>query len=208
MVTAEIKKQKYTYYRCTGSRGKCELPYFREEELGNRLGQILKDIYIPHGVVSLLSKSLLSDKSRETTIKQNQVERLQQRLASVRNRLDQAYLDKLDGKIAEELWSRKSGEWRAEEQQIQMAIRAVGEIQPERMLDAVKILELANKAYFLYVKQSPSEKAKLLNPVLSNCAIDAASVYPTYRTPFELIFTHGKNEGWRARRDSNPRPSA
>ena len=39
MVTAEIKKQKYTYYRCTGSRGKCELPYFREEELGNRRDQ-------------------------------------------------------------------------------------------------------------------------------------------------------------------------
>jgi site-specific DNA recombinase len=28
LVTAEIKKGKYTYYRCTGARGKCELPYF------------------------------------------------------------------------------------------------------------------------------------------------------------------------------------
>jgi hypothetical protein len=64
---------------------------------------------------------------------------LQQRLASVRNRLDQAYLDKLDGKITEELWRRKSGEWQAEEQQIQMAICAIPEIKPERMLDAVKI---------------------------------------------------------------------
>ncbi len=208
MVTAEIKKQKYTYYRCTGSRGKCELPYFREEELGNRLGEILKDIYIPDRVVSQLSKSLLSDKGREATVKQGQEQRLQQRLASVRNRLDQAYLDKLDGKITEELWSRKSAEWQVEELQIQMAIRALGEIKPEKMLDAVKILELANKAYFLYVKQSPSEKAKLLNLVLSNCAIDAANLYPTYRRPFEVIFCKGKNEGWRARRDSNPRPSA
>jgi site-specific DNA recombinase len=208
MVTAEIKKQKYTYYRCTGSRGKCELPYFREEELGNLLGEILKDIYIPDRVVSQLSKSLLSDKGREATVKQGQEQRLQQRLASVRNRLDQAYLDKLDGKITEELWSRKSAEWQVEELQIQMAIRALGEIKPEKMLDAVKILELANKAYFLYVKQSPSEKAKLLNLVLSNCAIDAANLYPTYRRPFEVIFCKGKNEGWRARRDSNPRPSA
>src|SRR5262249_6206730 len=32
-VTAEIKKNKYTYYRCTGYRGKCDLPYFREDEL-------------------------------------------------------------------------------------------------------------------------------------------------------------------------------
>jgi site-specific DNA recombinase len=203
MVTAEIKTQKYTYYRCTGSRGKRELPYFREEELGDRFGQILKDIRIPDGIVSQLSKFLLSGKGCETTIKQNQEQRLQQRLASVRNRLDQAYLDKLDGKITEELWSRKSGEWQAEEQQIQMAICAVGEIKPERMLDAVKILELANKAYFLYVKQPPSEKVKLLSLILSNCAIDAANVYPTYRKPFDVIFAQGKNEGWRPREDSN-----
>src|SRR6266576_407526 len=32
-VTAEIKKNRYTYYHCTGYRGKCELPYFRAENL-------------------------------------------------------------------------------------------------------------------------------------------------------------------------------
>ncbi len=115
------------------------MPYFREEELGNRLGEILKDIYIPDGVLSQLSKSLLSDKGRETTVKQDQEQRLQQRLTSVRNRLDQAYLDKLDGKITEELRSRKSGERQAEEQQLQMAIRGIAEIKPAGMLDAVKI---------------------------------------------------------------------
>ena len=53
-----------------------------------------------------------------------------------------------------------------------------------------------------------SEKAKLLRMVLSNCAVDAANIYPTYRKPFDLIFERAKNEEWRARRDSNPRPSA
>ena len=207
LVTAEIKKSKYTYYRCTGSRGKCELPYFREEELGERLGQILKDIYIPDRVLSELEESLLTSRGREAGLKREQEQRLQQRLAAVRNRLDQAYLDKLDGKITEEFWSRKTAEWQAEENQIHMAILGLAEIKPERMLDAVRILELANKAYFLYVKQPPAEKAKLLNLVLSNCSIDAASIYPTYRKPFDLIFARAKNEEWRARRDSNSRPS-
>jgi hypothetical protein len=34
--------------------------------------------------------------------------------------------------------------------------------------------------------------------VLSNCTIDATSLYPTYRKPFDLIFTRVKNEEWRA----------
>jgi site-specific DNA recombinase len=158
-------------------------------------------------VLSQLSESLLSEKSRETVLQQEQTLRLQQRLASVRSRLDQAYTDKLDGEITEELWSRKSAEWQTEEQQIQMGIRALSEIKPERMLNAVRILELANKAYFLYVKQTPTEKAKLLNLVLSNCAIDAASIYPTYRKPFDIILARAKNEEWRARRDLNSQPS-
>jgi len=29
--------------------------------------------------------------------------------------------------------------------------------------------------------------------------VDAASVYPTYRKPFDLIFLQTKNEEWRAR---------
>ena len=207
-VTAEMKKGRYTYYRCTGFRGKCDLPYFREEELGGRLGQILRNIHIPDVVLGQLEKSLLNDKGREEAIRRQQKERSEQRLAIVRHRLDQAYQDKLDGKITDEFWERKAVEWQSEEQHAIAAIREVEASKPERLLDAMRILELANKAYFLYVKQPPQEKAKLLRMVLSNCTIDAASIYPTYRKPFDVIFQRAKNEEWCARRDSNSRPSA
>ena len=79
---------------------------------------------------------------------------------------------------------------------------------PERALDRVRILELANKAHSLYVTQSPQEKAKLLRMVLSNCAVDAVSVYPTYRKPFDLIAKRVKSEDWSGRADLNCRPLA
>jgi site-specific DNA recombinase len=206
-VTAELKKNRYTYYRCTGYRGKCDLPYFREEELGDRLAVTLRNIHIPDDVLIQLEKSLLTDKGCEEAIRKQQGERLRQRLTAVRHRLDQAYLDKLDGKISEEFWNRKSAEWIAEEQQVLLAMQGLEQAKPERMIDAVRTLELANKAYFLYLKQEPAEKAKLLKLVLSNCAIDAASIYPTYRKPFDLIFDRTRTGEWRARRDSNSRPS-
>jgi hypothetical protein len=74
---------------------------------------------------------------------------------------------------------------------------------PEKLLDDVRILELANKAYFLYPKQPLAEKAKLLRIVLSNCKIDATSVDPTYRKPFDLIFQRVRNEEWLPGLDSN-----
>ena len=112
----------------------------------------------------------------------------------VRRRIEQAYLDKLDGKITEAFWAAKSSEWNQEEQQILIALDGLEQQSPERLLDGVRILELANKAYFLYLKQPPAEKAKLLRIVLSNCKIDSASVDPTYRKPFDLIFQRVKKK--------------
>jgi len=64
---------------------------------------------------------------------------------------------------------------------------------PDRIIDAVRIFELANKAHFLYVSQPAPEKAKLLRMVLSNCAVDAVNIYPSYKKPFDLIFARAKN---------------
>lgn len=85
---------------------------------------------------------------------------------NVRHRLDQAYLDKLDGKINEEFWTRESAEWLAEEQQISLAIQRLANANLDRMIDAVRIFELVNKTHFLYVGQLAPEKAELLRIVL------------------------------------------
>jgi site-specific DNA recombinase len=128
---------------------------------------------------------------------------LKSRLLQVRRRIEQAYLDKLDGKITEAFWLAKSSEWNREEQQILAALDGLKLQNPEKLLDGVRTLELANKAYFLYLKQPPAEKAKLLRIVLSNCKINAASLDPTYRKPFDLIFERVQKEEWLPGLDSN-----
>ena len=111
-------------------------------------------------------------------------------------------MDCLDGKITEEFWEAKSAEWQEEEQSLLASLRELEEAEnPERALDRVRILELANRAHSLYVTQTPQEKTKLLRMVLSNCAVDAISVYPTYRKPFDLIFERAKTREWWARVD-------
>ena len=78
----------------------------------------------------------------------------------------------------------------------------------ERLLDVKRILELANKAYSLYLTRKPAEQAGLLRKVLLNCSIDAVSVTPTYRKPFDIIFERAKREEWSGRADLNCRPLA
>jgi hypothetical protein len=130
-------------------------------------------------------------------------------MTSIRDRMDAAYTDKLDGTIPADFWERKMSDWRTEEQQVRMALDGLknGETS-DRALDAERIFELANKAYSLYVSQNPVEKAKLLRMLFSNCSVNAVSVTPAYRKPFDMIFKRARLEEWSGRRDSNSRPSA
>jgi hypothetical protein len=77
---------------------------------------------------------------------------------------------------------------------------------PERILDAKRTLELANKAYSLYLAQNPTQQATLLRMVLLNCSIDGTSVCPTYRKPFDLIFKRATKQDWSGRENLNLRP--
>jgi site-specific DNA recombinase len=204
LVTGEIQKAKYVYYRCTGHRGKCGLPRFREEDIANRLGEPLKGLQVPSEVVCQIVATLREDQKQAVGKVSSERTRLETRLTGIRNRMDAAYVDKLDGKIPEDFWERKMSEWRMEEQQVKMAIQGLSNAETgDRALDAQRIFELANKAYSLYVSQNPVEKAKLLKMLFSNCSVDAVSVTPTYRKPFDIIFKRAHLEEWSGRLDSN-----
>ena len=206
-LTGDVQKERYVYYRCTGHRGKCDLPRFREEDIANRLGEPLKRLQVPPEIVSQIVSTLRDDQKHAIVQISSERTRLEAKLASIRNRMEAAYEDKLGGKIPEDFWERKVSGWRMEEQQVKMAIQGLSNAETaDRALDAQKIFELANKAYSLYISQNPVEKAKLLRMLFSNCSVDAITITPTYRKPFDMIFERAQKEEWSGREDSNLRP--
>ena len=207
-ITAERKKGKYVYYRCTGYRGKCPTPRFTEREMAEKLGIILKGIHIPDQVLAALQTSLTHDQEKAQSVIAAQRQALQGRLSALRKRMDQAYQDKLDGKIPENFWERKMADWTSEELGIREALNRLQQPASERLLTVQRTIELANKAYSLYFTRNPEEQAQLLRMVLLNCAVDGTTIQPTYRKPFDLIFERGKNEEWSGRADLNCRPLA
>jgi hypothetical protein len=178
-VTAELKKNKYVYYRCTGYRGKCALPRFREEQISERLGQVLQDIALPEEVVQGIAATLHQAYAQMRNQTAQERARLERELAALHSRMDAAYEDKLNGQISAEFWQRKQADWQAEELRINSLIAGLEESRgSERVLDVQRTLELAQKAYFLYVTKNPAEQAELLKKVLLNCSVDAVSLYP------------------------------
>ena len=169
-----------------------------------KLGEPLKGLQVPQEVVSRIVAAIRSDEAQMVSNRSSEMSRLAGRLTSIRNRMDAAYTDKLDGKIPEDFWNRKMTDWRMEEQQVRMAIDGFNHAEHgDKALDAARIFELANKAYSLYVSQDSTEKAKLLRMLFSNCSVSDVSVTPVYRKPFDLICKRVEKEEWSGRLDSN-----
>jgi len=133
------------------------------------------------------------------TQREAQIVSVQQRLAALRTRMDHTYEDKLDGKLDEQMWTRKMKDCRDQEIELEATLHGLETaVTPERVLTAQRILELANRAYSLYLTRNHTERGQLLKSVLLNCAADGVSLMPTYRKPFDLIFQRAKNEEWSA----------
>ncbi len=80
----------------------------------------------------------------------------------MRQRIDQAYQDKLDGKIPEDFWERKMTRVEPERNSsIQEALARLEQPDHKRLLTAQRTLELANKAYSLYLTRNPAEQAAI-----------------------------------------------
>ena len=208
-VTGELKKGKYVYYRCSGGRGPCELPRFRESEIAEKLGHILSDVSIPREVAQRVAKAIELDRANAGARVAQERARLTRELSTLRAKMDAAYSDKLDGKITEDFWQRRQADWQAEELRITSLQSGLKEPQSESTLaDVRRVLELAQNAHSLYLTRKPAEQAELLRCVLWNCAIDGVNLYPAYRKPFDLIAKRAKNEEWSGRADLNCRPLA
>jgi DNA invertase Pin-like site-specific DNA recombinase len=205
-VTTELQKGRYIYYRCSHGRGKCSLPYMREQDVAIRLGEVLKQIYVPEGIASQIVETLATDSDRLAGDRSSVTASIQKHLAAVRTRMDRIYEDKLDGKISDDFWNRKQSECRDRERALQLQIERSEPRDQSQILTVKKIFELASSAYSLYLTRNSTEQGQLLKSVLLNCDTDGVNIWPVYKKPFDLIFERAKSEDWSGREDLNLRP--
>ncbi len=204
-MTAERKKGKYVYYRCTGFKGACGNVYIREEKLSALLGEVIKPIQITAGIADDIATALRASDSDAETQHATALEQVGKRRRTVVSKIDRGYEDFVSDRITEAFWTRKSAEWEAELQTMDAERVRLERTHAPAVATAEKILELAKKAEILYKSQNPTEQRRLLETVLSNCTFNRGTLCPTYTSPFDLLVKGNETGNWRRERDSNPR---
>lgn len=196
VVTAEIKKGRYVYYHCTKSRTACDEIYYREEDLIPRFDAVVKGISIGPEIRDWLIQALKESHQDETAFHQAEVSRLHEALRKIKARIDQMYLDKLDGKITERFWLEKSREWEDEQDQIVEQLDPIRSPTGGITTMGSNFSKLASRAYELYAKQPVEQKNRLLRVLLSNCILQNGTLQPHYKKPFDILARGIESRKW------------
>jgi len=186
-ITAEIQKGRFVYYHCTGYKGKCADKYMREEELTKQFSDIVGKLHIDDNSLSAVKKALIDSHKDEIEFHKNRINILNTQKTKLENRLHQVYVDKIDGKVTEEIYHSMTDKWQEELDQVKSAIVKHETADSNYMAQGIHILELCNQVKRLYLRQTATENAKLLKYVLSNCTLIDGTLCPTYRKPFQLL---------------------
>lgn len=167
-MTGEIHKGRYVYYRCTGHKSRCPEKYAREEAIASQFLELLKGLQVDSEVKEFLTNALRQSLQDEKKFHEEALSRFSAEHGQLQNRLDQMYVDKLDGKISESFYERKAGEWRAEQDRIAEAIAEHRKADRGYADAGVRLLELASGAHDAFLSQGGEERRKLLQLVVSN----------------------------------------
>ncbi len=186
-LVAELKKKQYIYYRCTHFKKRCPDPYVREEVLEQQFVQILRSLTFDPEFLAWAVEALKESHRDEQQFHSDAVDRCQSEYKRLQGRIEQMYIDKLDGRVDADFFDTKASEWRAAQRQYLQDIEKHQRANQKYMHHGVALLELASRAAELFERRDARQKRLLLNFVLSNSVWADGVLTPVFRQPFDMI---------------------
>lgn len=186
-----------TTIHCTGQKGNCHTPYLRQEVIDTHIGEILKNIVVSGDNKEIIFKGLKTALKDKIDFHNNSVKALEENIAVIQKRLDSAYMDKLDGNITDDFWRYNNDKWLDEKEKLTIKLLAHQRTDSDYLLKAEMVMELAGKAYDLFLRYDDSrDRRKLVNLLFSNSSFDGKTLHFTLRKPFDTILECAKDGKW------------
>jgi len=186
-LTGDLKKGRYVYYRCTGNKGRCPEPYAREAQLSEAFARAIDALSFDREVLDWIATGLRASHAEAQRCHAEAIARHRAEIDRLQKRLDAAYLDRLDGRIALEQYDRMAGEWRAAQDAAQREIAAHTSATRTYVDEGIALLELARRAGVLFRMQPPQEQRRLLAFLCSNSRWANGTLVVDYRQPFDIL---------------------
>jgi len=195
-LTAELKKGRYIYYHCTQSRGKCEQPWVRQEAMAERLRAVVEHVRIAPEIVEELIRELENEGEARRRNRRVKIMQMKSELQRLSTRRREAYVEKLEGRIDESLWSDVDTALADKIAAAQGEIERLSSTREPKVDDTRRTLELLERGPELYSLESPEDQARHIQWLSSNCVVFAESIDPVYRKPFAEVAKGNETGLW------------
>jgi len=217
-VTGEMhhKKQKdgtykaHIYWHCSNTTTPCSQrdrahmekkglrTFYRQSSLETMFEEIFSRLHFTAEDCKWMQDVLLKHHAEESGKYNQKLSALHSRLKMLSRYLDEAFTEKVEGRLPEELWKKKNEQWRLERDQIKREIAAMDDKKDEYIEKGVLLIELAHHTVTYYKNAGPEKRRKLIDIVSSNLILKDGTLEYRYRKPFDiLVDSGGKGKWWR-----------
>jgi len=196
-ISAQIQKGKYIYYHCSGYKGNCKQPYVRQESIEQQFEKVLHKIKISKELQEMIFKGLRESLKDKIEYHNTCVANMEREIKILQHRIDQSYLDKLDGKISENFWKTQTDKWLVEKEKLSLKLVRQQKADTNYLKNADIILELARKAAALFKQGNAQQKKQIVNLLVSNCSLKDGKLDIELRSPFRKLLESANTENWR-----------
>ncbi len=203
LVTFENKKQKYVYGHCSQFKGKHGAQYLREEKFTEQFQTVLKKITIPDDVAKTVLDLINADRIENNATKQDRVNVIKAEISRFENRIDRLYEDRLDGKIDEALYTRKTNEYQSSITNLNAQLSTFELSSNDRLETVSHLLEVSKNAHNIFISSDSIGKRKILKKVLSNSLLSGDRLLLKLKKPYELMASCNDNSAWQGYVESN-----
>ena len=183
-----------------------DLTYVNEDKITAQVIKILKAIAIPEEAYLQVSEALRKSHNEKKQRYQGEMTAIEAEIKKYQLRKERVYEDYLDGKISEDLYTRKFNEFGVKVRLKQEQKESLELASDDYYSTVSYLLKLANGIENLFLKANHEQKRSILNLIVSNLQLDGDLLRWKYKKPFETMVLCTEMNSWLRRLDSNQRP--
>jgi hypothetical protein len=127
-------------------------------------------LVIPPDILEWLGDAVLDSDRTEQAARVESIKKLKARYDQIEARIETMYMDKLDGRISQELFNRQATSMRGGQDGLLRKIQGIEKATPAPVDQAIDMLRLTSRASELFLQQPGSEQRRLLQTVVEKAS--------------------------------------
>jgi len=188
------KHKGHIYYHCTEYNGKHGAKWLREEDITDQLGQVFKKLRLPEPIMDKIVNTLRNVHEDKNQFRDKQLEELSKDRQIYVSRSDNLYVDKLDGRITDDTYDRYYQSFRDKIAEIDARLALLQDAEDNYYITVKYLLDIAKRAYDLFVRSEVEEKRQIIKLVLPNLRMDGKILRFEAQKPFDSLLVFADSQ--------------